>query len=60
MSRQRRAISTWDLRAIKPSRHLGRLLALLRPSAIFLCPSESWSRLSEQFFRFDKWSLCRR
>ena len=21
--------------------------------------SESWSRLSEQFFRVDKWSLCR-
>ena len=21
--------------------------------------TESWSRLSEQFFRFDKWSLCR-
>jgi hypothetical protein len=20
---------------------------------------QSWSRLSEQFFRFDKWSLCR-
>ena len=20
---------------------------------------KSWSRLSEQFFRFDKWSLCR-
>ena len=23
------------------------------------CGRESWSRLSEQFFRFDKWSLCR-
>ena len=21
--------------------------------------SERWSRLSEQIFRFDKWSLCR-
>ena len=21
--------------------------------------AQSWSRLSEQFFRFDKWSLCR-
>jgi hypothetical protein len=20
---------------------------------------QSWTRLSEQFFRFDKWSLCR-
>jgi hypothetical protein len=22
-------------------------------------PAESWSRLSEQIFRADKWSLCR-
>jgi uncharacterized protein DUF4167 len=21
--------------------------------------AKSWTRLSEQFFRFDKWSLCR-
>ena len=24
-----------------------------------LASQQSWSRLSEQFFRFDKWSLCR-
>ena len=23
------------------------------------CRAESWSRSSEQFFRVDKWSLCR-
>jgi hypothetical protein len=24
-----------------------------------LLVEESWTRLSGQFFRFDKWSLCR-
>jgi hypothetical protein len=33
------------------------ILALIISAALSLI--ESWSRLSERFFRFDKWSLCR-
>jgi len=39
-----------------------RIERLMRLQALKARPRrrrQSWSRLSEQFFRFDKWSLCR-
>jgi preprotein translocase subunit SecG len=42
---------------------VGDILALtsitLNTGANIACGSERWSRLSEQIFRVDKWSLCR-
>ena len=32
---------------------------MIRAKARNSWAKQSWSRLSEQIFRFDKWSLCR-
>ena len=39
-----------------PQRNPDPLLKQNSPAAVII---ESWTRLSEQIFRVDKWSLCR-
>jgi hypothetical protein len=41
------------------TRRLDETVIYINADRVDFVYEESWSRLSEQFFRFDKWSLCR-